>query len=42
MDRGGQLLTAHGAREALASKSHEETVSYPSPEPKGKASDSDT
>ena len=42
MDRGGQLLTAYGAREALASKSHEETVSYPSPEPKGKSSDSDT
>ena len=42
MDRGGQLLTAYGAREALASKSNEETVSYPSPEPKGKASDSDT
>ena len=42
MDRGGQLLTAYGAREALAFKSHEETVSYPSPEPKGKTSDSDT
>ena len=42
MDRDGQLLTAYGAQEALASKSHEETVSYPSPEPKGKSSDSDT
>ena len=42
MDRGGQLLTAYGAREALASKSNEEIVSYPSPEPKGKSSDSDT
>ena len=42
MDRGGQLLTAYGAREALASKSHEETVSHPSPEPKGKSADSDT
>ena len=42
MDRGGQLLTAYGAREALSSKSNEETVSYPSPEPKGKSSDSDT
>ena len=42
MDRGGQLLTAYGARQALASKSHEEIVSYPSPEPKGKSSDSDT
>ena len=42
MDRDGQLLTAYGAREALASMSNEETVSYPSPEPKGKSSDSDT
>ena len=42
MDRDGQLLTAYGAREALASMSNEETVSYPSPEPKGKTSDSDT
>ena len=42
MDRDGQLLTAYGAREALASMSNEETVSYPSPEPKGKSADTDT